>query len=181
MDVGFATLFLLIIVLIALMFYGWYSLRQEIAKKCRSKSCTCPTPEPDLLLFTSGTLSSAQLLALDASPVIVVPAVSGKIIQYVAGMVKMIPGSVLYVDPAVSSILFTTNASDTSASVAFNDEFTDLFASPTILTLNMRQYQSATSNTTSLPLYLAIDSNASPTGGNGTMEYYVYYTLSDPL
>lgn len=180
-----ALLALINLLVIAFLFYEWY-----FWKKPCCIPCDCPTPEPCLVLFKSGVLSPEQILAVSTDAPIVLPAVTGKFIQYIAGFIRFVPGSVAYTDPPfISGVFFSFNKKNSSAGVttlvAFNNQLAfnpdPLFASPTIVALNMRQIQGLDGNTKSLPLYFSIFSaNLNPTGaGNGILEYYIYYNLYD--
>lgn len=185
MDEVIVFMALINVLLIALLLYGW--LR---SKKHYCSPCICPSPEPCLVLFTSGILSPEQISVVATDPPVVVPAVRDKIIQYVAGNIRFVPGTVKYVEPAITNAFFSYNPlgrpNGEGTFVAQNDQpffwGQPFFASTTIVTLHMRQYQNFVGNTTSLPLYFSIASdNLNPTGGTGTLEYYIYYALIDPL
>lgn len=175
------------LVLITMLLYGWMFWPSKTS--CCSP-CTCPVPDPCRVLLASGILSAEQILSLATAPPIVLPAVRGKIIQYVAGTVRFIPGTVAYTEPVSIAVLIsyipTSNFLDLANFVAWNNEYAvlglPLLASPTTVTLNMRQTQTYTGNPSSKPLYLSIASDGvDPTDGNGTLQYYIYYTLEDPL
>lgn len=138
---------------------------------------TTKTSGDPTVLLASGTLSSAQILKLASDPPVLVPAVPGKIIGFVTGFLRILPGDTPYVS-ASDGIVLTTNSVVPNATVAFSDQ-TNFFANATIHTGTLAQIGSDAPDTTGLPLYLSLSiGSPDPVNGNGTCEYFIWYTLS---
>ena len=118
------------------------------------------------------TLSSANILAMGTSPFVLVPAVSGKAIIPLsividfnflgsayssAGGLNIVNGNALYVINASSIITAGFDNSYFAGGISGVNAFQALILGS--------------------PLTITINGGANPTGGNGTMDVYVTYTL----
>ncbi len=79
-----------IVVLILFIILGLLLVMFCSSEKSSCCSRKCPTIPEQMLFLASGTLTSAQILSLKTSPVILVPAVPGKILTFVAGTIHLL-------------------------------------------------------------------------------------------
>lgn len=176
-EIFVVILIVLTLLLIAYFFwrFGCFSLQ-----KCKPPKLICccpkiPPPVGETLYLAQGTLSSAQILTLFSDPPILVPAVSGKVISFVSGFLRMFPGETPYAG-ANDGVGLSPIPGDSNAPIA-DMEKSDFFASPTILVANFADLLGFSPDTTGLPLYLVLFALADLTDGDGTCQYFVWYTL----
>ena len=134
-----------------------------------------PPPVPDILQTTTVTLSSAQLLALNTAPaVLLAPPGAGKYNLIMAASFELIFGTTEYTPAGDESVFFgsVTGTINGNLLPAFQDAFASGSSNVTFTTRNSASAATPTLENQALVLG---SPSANATGGDGTMSITLYY------
>lgn len=121
----------------------------------------------------SGSLSSSQILNLGTTPITLVAASSGNVLQVVSDMFEMLAGATPY-STAGSMIIQYQNGAGTTAASLCNATFIQAAANRTC-SMNIPTFNAVSTGIVGQPLVL--NSTGAITAGNGTMVYQITYRI----
>jgi hypothetical protein len=139
-------------------------------------------PPQAVLNSVTVQLTSAQILAINTTPVIIVPTPGpGKIICFVHGFINTKPGTILYNSPG-GHFVFVLNTLSQLASTTMNDSMIGNSNEEVNFATAQNQNSPAllSSTASNQPLCLT-DDTGNPTTGNGTMIVTVQFYIANIL